>query len=440
MSADSAGKTADLALVTAIDTRGYGVWELDGYQFACPGILPGDEVRLSDGDTPGERVPEIVTPSPDRITADCPWHGPCGGCDLLDLSEKARLKAKSDLLRRKVGELATGADCLIRPYQASPHISRYRPRMRLHQGRNPERPEAGYLPSKLCTEKQAAGVVPVTSCHLVMKPLARRLILARQALARLPFRIDGLSLVCSAAGQEKVAGHLVVKRPPTPRRALQEAGSLMKTAQLAGLSIGREDGRVEEILGDIEVFGLIAPGCPGGPYGAEPAFFAQGNIFQNPLLIKCLKSMVEPVAGMKIVEGFSGAGNFTIPLAQAEAQITAIEGHPGAVRMAHKNLRRAKRQDQVTLIEGEVGKVIKDGAFAADVLVLDPPRGGMPGISAAVQKCIPGKVVLVSCDLDSFGRDAQALEKAGYQVKEVAGFDLYPRTSHLEVVACFQRR
>jgi 23S rRNA (uracil1939-C5)-methyltransferase len=435
----STEKTRAGVLVKTIDSRGYGMWEMDGHRFACPGILPGDEVGLSDAEDPGQRLPEILKPSPDRIKADCPWHGPCGGCDLLDLSEKARLKAKDELVRRTIGELETAADCRIHPFKASSHISRYRPRMRLHQGRNPQMPDAGYLPAKLWNEKPPAGVVPVTSCHLVMKPLARRIILARQALARLPFRIDGLSLLCSASGQEKVAGHLVVKSPTTPHRAFQAAAGLMKAMQLSGLSLGREDGRVEEIIGDIEVFGLIAPGCPGGPYGAEPSFFAQGNVFQNPLMIKCLIGMVAPVPGMKVVEGFSGAGNFSVPLVQAGAELVAIEEHPGAVRMAHKNFRRAKLQDRVTLLEGDVTALLKTGDSQADVLIVDPPRGGMAGIGAAARRLAAGRVVLVSCDLDSFGRDARSLEKSGYRIIEAAGFDLYPRTSHVEVITAFQR-
>jgi 23S rRNA (uracil1939-C5)-methyltransferase len=43
-------------------------------------------------------------------------------------------------------------------------------------------------------------------------------------------------------------------------------------------------------------------------------------------------------------------------------------------------------------------------------------------------------VVLVSCDAGSLGRDAGLMDQAGYSLDTVVLADLFPQTSHVEVV------
>jgi len=74
-----------------------------------------------------------------------------------------------------------------------------------------------------------------------------------------------------------------------------------------------------------------------------------------------------------------------------------------------------------------------------DVGLVDPPRTGTPGIGRIVGKLQPKKVVSVFCDLDALEKDSAAIVKSGYRLAEVAGFDLYPRTHHVEVVCLFEK-
>jgi tRNA/tmRNA/rRNA uracil-C5-methylase (TrmA/RlmC/RlmD family) len=49
-------------------------------------------------------------------------------------------------------------------------------------------------------------------------------------------------------------------------------------------------------------------------------------------------------------------------------------------------------------------------------------------------------VVLVSCDPAALGRDAKLLGQAGYELVSCQLVDLFPHTSHVEVVSRFDRR
>jgi tRNA/tmRNA/rRNA uracil-C5-methylase (TrmA/RlmC/RlmD family) len=49
------------------------------------------------------------------------------------------------------------------------------------------------------------------------------------------------------------------------------------------------------------------------------------------------------------------------------------------------------------------------------------------------------RVVLVSCDVATFARDVRRFVDAGYQMESIRGFDLFPTTAHVEVLAVLTR-
>lgn len=76
----------------------------------------------------------------------------------------------------------------------------------------------------------------------------------------------------------------------------------------------------------------------------------------------------------------------------------------------------------------------------ADVVVADPARSGLgrKGVQA-VAATGAQRVVLVSCDAGSLGRDTKLLGEAGYEFVQAALVDLFGQTPHLEAVSVFNR-
>lgn len=431
------------AVVSRFDARGRGLVVIDGDEVAVPGLFPGDEIEFVRETGPRGRASwepqELVKPSPERIKPDCPFHGPCGGCDWLELSEKGRRKGKQQMLQAAIDGIPDAVKVVVVPFAAAREgeTIRYMPRVRLHQSRHRETKDAGFLPAEGHEGETEGGIVPVTSCALLTKPLGKRLVAARRALGNLPFRVDGLVLIAANAGPETVTGHLTLGAGTSPGRVRPDLWKLIRGAGLAGLSYGRPDKGVEGVLEDVSVAGLLAHGVEGGPFYTEPGFFSQGNVFQNKQLVREVVRLSGAAEGKRIVEGFAGAGNFTIPLAAAGATVEAVESHPGAVRMAVRNRQRSKCADRITLIEGDAMKQLGKLEPGPNVLLIDPPRTGMPTIAATVEKLAPISIVYVACDMESLRRDAITLVKAGYRPVEVAGIDLYPRTHHVEAVVKF---
>jgi 23S rRNA (uracil1939-C5)-methyltransferase len=403
-------------------------------------FLPGDKVELLLDGRGRVKSAQLVEPSPDRVKPDCFFHGPCGGCDLLELSEKGRKKEKQAMIERAMKKIEGGENARLKPFIAANELIRYRPRVRLHQSRNQESRESGYLAADAFQRMVPGGVVPVTSCAIITQQLNKRLVATRKILSQIPICLESLTLMSSSsAHSDKVVGHATMRKGKTPGFYHKDLMKLMRAAQLKGLTISGPDGKVKEAHGSVSVTGLIAPDTEGGPYEAEPSFFVQSNIFQNSVLIKKVLDYCKPAEGKRIVEGFSGAGNFTLPLAAHGARVEAVESHPGAIRTARKNLHQSGFSERINLVEGDAIKELSKFEPEPDVLLLDPPRTGTPGIGRTVKTLKPAKIVYVFCDLDAMIKDANQLIRAGYRLAEVTGLDLYPRTHHVETICLFEK-
>src|SRR4026209_198963 len=83
------GDTLEL-VVDDLAFGGDGVGRADGYVMFVRGGLPGDRLRVAVTEARGRYgrgvIESVVTPSPDRVDAPCPYFGRCGGCPLQPLA------------------------------------------------------------------------------------------------------------------------------------------------------------------------------------------------------------------------------------------------------------------------------------------------------------------------------------------------------------------
>ena len=76
----------------------------------------------------------------------------------------------------------------------------------------------------------------------------------------------------------------------------------------------------------------------------------------------------------------------------------------------------------------------------ADVAILDPPRAGCrPELLKAVASAGVKRIVYVSCDPATMGRDLKELIKLGYRLDETTPVDMFPWTGRIEAVSCLTR-
>ncbi len=184
-----------------------------------------------------------------------------------------------------------------------------------------------------------------------------------------------------------------------------------------------------------------------GPWGTHRYRVAADGFWQvhreaPAVLTGAVLDAVRPVEGATVLDLYSGAGLFTLPLADAvgpDGRVVAVEGDARAVKDARRN---AHAFGQVDLREGAVDRVLADDPDgAADVVVLDPPRTGAGrAVVDAIAARAPRRIVYVACDPAALARDVGYLAGHGYTLTGVRGFDLFPHTHHLEAVAVLDRQ
>ena len=73
-------------------------------------------------------------------------------------------------------------------------------------------------------------------------------------------------------------------------------------------------------------------------------------------------------------------------------------------------------------------------------VLLDPARAGAVGAIEQIAGLSPARILYVSCNPLTFARDAKVLLACGYQLDKISAMDMFPQTSHLELMALFHRR
>src|SRR5215475_15061597 len=112
---------------------GEGVGRADGYVVFVRGGLPGDRlrVRLTESRSRFGRsvIEAVLTPSPDRVEAPCPYFGRCGGCRLQHLRYEAQLALKTKQVTDCLQRLGGIGAFEMRPILPAPAPYGYRNKM-----------------------------------------------------------------------------------------------------------------------------------------------------------------------------------------------------------------------------------------------------------------------------------------------------------------------
>jgi tRNA/tmRNA/rRNA uracil-C5-methylase (TrmA/RlmC/RlmD family) len=174
----------------------------------------------------------------------------------------------------------------------------------------------------------------------------------------------------------------------------------------------------------------------------SPGVFFQGNARVRGALLGAVLDAAG--RGRRALDLCAGAGFFSFGLAERFAEVLAVESSPPAVRDLRRNVEangaKNLRVECAPLERFLAGPAARD--FAADAIVVDPPRTGLGGGLAKELAGAAGdaaRVVYVSCAPATLARDLAVLAGEGLRLRALRGFDLFPQTAHVEAVAVLSR-
>ena len=142
-----------------------------------------------------------------------------------------------------------------------------------------------------------------------------------------------------------------------------------------------------------------------------------------------------------VIDAFSGTGTIAMMLSKNIKKVIGIESVESST-LAAKLTSYENSIQNVEFVNGkvekELPKILKRENIGA--IVFDPPRRGIEEIALkSVIKNKIEKIVYISCNPATFARDIKILTENGYVLKKITPVDMFPQTSHIEVVGLLEK-
>lgn len=170
--------------------------------------------------------------------------------------------------------------------------------------------------------------------------------------------------------------------------------------------------------------------------------FSQVNSAQNENLVRLVVEAAKQTQFDQFVDLYAGAGNFSFPLISEfpRARGVGVELDPKLVAAAQKQIQTESLQQKLTFLCGSVDFTLPRLPISQNTLVVvDPPRAGMgPAVTSLLTDVSAPAMLYVSCNPMTLVRDLKDMIPS-WQIDSVQPVDMFPQTSHIEVLVCLVR-
>jgi len=429
--------------IDALSHEGRGVGRVEGKTVFVDLALPGERVmaqRFRKRAKFDEAIAtELLAASPARVPPPCAFYERCGGCSLQHLAPEDQIAHKASVLVELIERAAGVAPETMLPPLTGPTLG-YRRKARLGVKHVPKK--GGVLVG--FRERRNPFIADIERC-VVLHPIVGERLEALAALVgalSVPDRIPQFEV---AIGDDTAA---LVVRHLAPLTA----------ADLATLA---DFGREHDIMMFVQPGGDETVAPVGGErsdaaldvltyrvdndlvFRFRPTDFTQVNTDINRAMVARVIELLDPGPEDRVLDLFSGLGNFSLPIARRAAHVTGIEGEAGLVARAKANA-RANGIDNVWFDARDLADpehYTRRFAQAIDKLVVDPPRSGAAALFETADLGSVRRIVYVSCNPATLARDIDlAVSRHGFTLSAAGVMDMFPHTAHVESIAVLDRR
>ena len=428
---------------------GMGVARIDGRVVFVHGALRGEKCRVLILKTLKSvafaKVLEVIEPSSERITPDCPYFPRCGGCTYRHIRYEEELRLKKQRVQDNLSRIG-GSDVTVEEILGAQDTLRYRNkaqypvskdgavgfyRARTHEVIECEhcllvKPEADAAAEALREYMQSCRVAGYD--EKTGRGLVRHLYIRSNAA--------GESLVCVLVNGDKL---------PKEDRLV----TLLRDAcpKCAGIVLGTNTKKGNAILGDRyrTLWGsdrLEDTLCGKTFRLSVPSFYQVNRIQAERLYAKAIE--FAGLTGQEtVLDLYCGAGTITLALSDHAKKVLGAEIVPEAIDDARENAARngVKNVEFFCGDASDVAKKLARENLRPDVITVDPPRKGLAAdVVESIAEMQPGRVVYVSCDSATMARDVKRLADLGYTAQRACAVDMFPRADHVETVVMLSHK
>lgn len=384
----------------------------------------------------------------EREQGICPVAKKCGGCQFQGIPYEKQLEKKRQLVKQCVGDVRVPAVIgMERP-------EHYRNKVHAAFGRD----RKGNVVCGVY-ESGTHRIVPVDGC-MIEDERADAVIATIRGLLK-SFRIktydedSGYGLlrhvmVRTAHATGEILVVLVLASPILP--AKNNFVKALRTAhpEITSIVINVNDRHTSMVLGERNILlygkGYIEDELCGNRYRISPNSFYQVNAVQTKVLYEKAMEYARLTGKETVIDAYCGIGTIGMTAAAHAKRVIGVELNPSAVKDAIANAGRNGCKN-ISFYNEDAGEYMRrladapaDERVAVDVVFMDPPRSGSSeAFLKAVTLLAPKRVVYISCDPYTLGRDLDHMRKHGYRPVECQPVDMFPYTDDIENVVLLER-
>ena len=426
--------------ITSIDNEGRGIGHLNEKIIFVDNALINETVRFKvlkkKKNILFARSEEIIKESTQRVKPICVVYGTCGGCSMQHFEASTQLAYKQRAFEETLQHVGkVRPETILSPISGPLHSYRHKARFRVKFVKKKNKVLIGFNEKKshFLTDMKICAVVP-TKISILLEPL--------QLLFNTLSIKDKIPQIEYASNQKR---HIMVVRileelSDGDKKSLelfQEAHGIEFWTQTKGYETIKplvKTMDAEIIYSNIE-FGLN--------FFFQPTSFTQINPFVNLVLIRMAMALLQPKKNELIIDFFSGLGNFTLPIATFGSSVIGVEGDDALVESGLKNATSNNLSENVNFMKVDLFNAeLEDIKLLgkADKWLIDPPRDGALNLIHLINSDIqPKKIVYISCNAATLGRDANILtNEKGYKLSKSGILNMFPHTSHVESISLFE--
>ena len=376
----------------------------------------------------------------------------CGGCTSLQVAYERQVQLKTAQLESLLAGALGGSLPPVAPMLPSPATRAFRTKVSFVFGQDGRRLVMGHY------EAGSRRVLPVDECPVHADAGNLAAFTVREALkaAHVPAagdRLDGIArhvVIRVARYSGEVLVTLVVTRND-PRLKAVTRRLVSDVARMDGLHLNFNDRPGPQLFGPetrkLHGRDRLREQVADVSFLISPTSFFQTNIGAAELMVAHVLASIPAAGGSRVLDLYSGAGLFSLPLARRGHRVLAVEENATAVADGEAS-RQFSRIDQgaCRFVRGRVEEALaraeREHARAPfDTVVMDPPRDGCSAevLEAVFGRLRPARVIYVSCNPEALARDLATAARAGFAVDSVQPIDMFPHTPHIEAIASLVR-
>lgn len=427
---------------------GMGVARIDGRVVFVHGALRGEKCRVLILKTLKSvafaKVLEVIEPSSERITPDCPYFPRCGGCTYRHIRYEEELRLKKQRVQDNLSRIG-GSDVTVEEILGARDTLRYRNKAQYPVSKDGA---VGFYRAR------THEVIECEHCLLV-KPEADAAVKALREYMQ-SCRVAGydektgrglvrhLYIRSNAAGESLVCVLVNGDKLPKEDRLV----TLLRDAcpKCTGIVLGTNTKKGNVILGDRyrTLWGsdrLEDTLCGKTFRLSVPSFYQVNRVQAERLYAKAIE--FAGLTGQEtVLDLYCGAGTITLALSDHAKKVLGAEIVPEAIDDARENAARngVKNAEFFCGDASDVAKKLARENLRPDVITVDPPRKGLAAdVVESIAEMQPGRVVYVSCDSATMARDVKRLADLGYTAQRACAVDMFPRADHIETVCLLSK-